>query len=224
MATNAVESDRKKCNFIVIRRWLSLNVKLGLDPPDYYRLKGTEHLSMVSSIRPAKMLTSKACLSFQIDSSLNDCLTCTIEATEVRYVSAHQENETEKESKFIQTDPTSGSEAFNHMTNNSTGTSPNSESTETGPGSNSGTSGAAVAAAREAIPVTETCLATPIEFSSNHVHEELRTLSSAVSQSKARATAAAANNRHDTRSGHARTHKIIINLDDKERFTEEVIV
>ncbi len=32
------------------------------------------------------------------------------------------------------------------------------------------------------------------------------------------------NNKHDTRSGHARTHKIVINLDDKERFTEEVIV
>ena len=29
---------------------------------------------------------------------------------------------------------------------------------------------------------------------------------------------------HDTRSGHAKTHRIVINLDDKNRFTEEVTV
>ena len=29
---------------------------------------------------------------------------------------------------------------------------------------------------------------------------------------------------HDTRSGHERTHRIVINLDDKNRFTDEVTV
>jgi hypothetical protein len=75
------------------------------------------------------------------------------------------------------------------VADNSVGTSPNSESTETAP--NSG--------GREKVPEPETCVAAPLEFSSNHVHAELRSLSSAVNEAKTRS--AAANNRHDTRSG-----------------------
>jgi hypothetical protein len=151
-----------------------------------------------------------------------ECETCSIETTGLRYqcVSAHREAEIEKESKFIQTDsppppppPSSKTktmttkEAFNHLTNNSCGTSPNSESTETG--TNSGL--------RDTIQIEEdeSCIAAPLEYS-NHVQPEPKH----VNHGKARTS----NNRHDTRSGHARTHKIIINLDDKERFTEEVIV
>ena len=167
--------------------------------------------------------------------SISPCDTCSVEATGLRYqcVSAHRDVDVEKESKFIQTDPPTTTtttaaamtsqkpcEAFNnHLTNNSTGTSPNSESTtETGP--NSGPRD-------QLVQEDEICIAAPLEYS-NHVQPEHCTTRGFVAppiphHGKSRSSNSM-NNRHDTRSGHARTHKIVINLDDKERFTEEVIV
>ena len=105
------------------------------------------------------------------------------------------------------------SEAFNHVTNNSCGTSPNSESTETGLSS----------AQPETQDSSEVlCIAAPLQYS-NHVPSS-ETVSKSFLTTKHNKGRATGNNRHDTRSGHARTHKIVINLDDKERFTEEVIV
>ena len=61
-------------------------------------------------------------------------------------------------------------------------------------------------------------------LANNHNEGSMTTTESVSKDIKDQKVRGVVNNKHDTRSGHARTHKIIINLDDKERFTEEIIV